>query len=70
MATILIKIVKMILIKIVFETIVNLKETNIVCYIYVLYNIVVNIISKYKYKYKYKYNIEYKNLYDTFHPNQ
>jgi hypothetical protein len=60
MATILIKIVKMILIKIVFETIVNLKEINIVCYIYVLYNIVVNIISKYKYK----------NLYDTFHPNQ
>jgi hypothetical protein len=50
----------MILIKIVFETIVNLKEINIVCYIYVLYNIVVNIISKYKYK----------NLYDTFHPNQ
>jgi hypothetical protein len=58
----------MILIKIVFETIVNLKEINIVCYIYVLYNIVVNIISKYKYKNK--NNIEYKNLYDTFHPNQ
>jgi hypothetical protein len=68
MATILIKIVKMILIKIVFETIVNLKEINIVCYIYVLYNIVVNIISKYKYKNK--NNIEYKNLYDNFHPNQ